>query len=250
MTDGNQRDYPGCTIASAARGATDEPCPYCESPGTSDCAHLDEDIAQYLAQVVTRHDYQAREVVFSEGEEASAIGVINDGLAAVVKHTDDGRRQIVGFLTRGDLFGVSATDDYFASVETITAVKASLFPRSAFETAVEQHTRLAPQMIRSISHELSEAADHQVVLGRFTARERIAAFLVGLAQRKWRLEDRGDGLPLPMTRADIADYLGLSIEHVSRGFSQLVRDGIIGLTTPQKVKVLDRPGLERIAHMR
>jgi CRP/FNR family transcriptional regulator len=127
----------------------------------------------------------------------------------------------------------------------VDAVSACRFARKDFIAFVERKPHLLRRLHESATHELTLAQDHMVLLGRRTAEEKVAAFLLALRERLDHLGASVVTLPLPMSRQDLADYLGLTIETVSRVISKLARDMIL-LVVPDGVRVLDAPRLERL----
>ena len=132
----------------------------------------------------------------------------------------DGRRQVVGFLVPGDFLGLAFGRTYVYTAEAITAVAACRFQRSRFMELLEELPALEREILGRTSNELAAAQQQMLLLGRKTARERLASFLADLAERS---DADGGPLELPMGRADIADHLGLTIETVSRTFTGLRR---------------------------
>jgi CRP/FNR family transcriptional regulator len=176
-----------------------------------------------------------------EGDPIEGCYRVASGALRLFKSTPDGRRQVIDFLVAGEYFGLSCGERYGYSVEAIAATTLVRYPRARLEAAMAAEPELAQRMFGIACAELARAQQHLLVLGRKSADEKIASFLLTLALR---LSDGGTGLGvirLPMSRQDIADYLGLTIETVSRTLSRLRRDGLIALPTPQEV-VLRRPG--------
>jgi CRP/FNR family transcriptional regulator len=156
----------------------------------------------------------------------------------------DGRRQVVGFLVPGDFLGLAFGRTYVHTAEAITPVAACRFPRARFMGLLEEFPALERDILSRTSNELAAAQRQMLLLGRKTARERLASFLVDLAERS---DADGGPLELPMGRADIADHLGLTIETVSRTFTGLRREGVIDLPSAHRL-VVRKPGeLARIA---
>lgn len=241
------RALPSCTIMAAVDPAMSKRCAQCSAAGFETCSALEQDTVKDLSVMMRTRRFGAQETVQNEGEPSTAIGIVQHGTAAAVKYTSEGRRQIVGFLEEGDLFGVTRDGFCVASIEAITDLCVRLFPRSAFEAAMERHRELPPEMMKIVVHDLAEANDHMVMLGRMSGRQRLAAFLLRLARRQGRFERGKLVINLVMTRNDIADYLGLSMENVSRGLGQLARDGIIHMPMPHKIVVEQCDRLEGAA---
>ena len=226
-------ELPGCTIDAVLSGADRLPCASCPMREFGVCKAVDDTTAGYLNRHLTRRTCAPHETILHEGDEADRVGVIRSGMAAVVKYSDAGRRQIVGFLEPGDVLGLSSHDKYFAGVEALTEVETCLFPRTVFEEALRQHPEVTPDVIRLVSNERVEAAEHELLLSQFSARERLAAFLMRRAERFGAEAEDIREIRVDTTRQDIGDYLGLSMENVSRGLDDMARRGIVSLPTPR-----------------
>jgi len=137
-------------------------------------------------------------------------------------------------------------DRYGVSAEAVTETRACRFPRKTFAEYVDEKPHLLRRLHEFAGHELSLAQDQMVLLGRRSAEERIAAFLVGLRERLARIGQSSVTLSLPMSRQDIADFLGLTIETVSRTFTKLAKDKVL-LVVPDGVRIMNPERLEAIA---
>ncbi len=151
----------------------------------------------------------------------------------------DGRRQIFGFLLAGDFAGLEAGAVYGFDAEALTDVRACRFERPAFEAFIRDNVDVALRLVHVASNERSQAARHEMLLGRKTALERIATFLADLRERSGERHLRTHPLSLPMTRAEIADYTGLTIETVSRVFGRLRDDKVVEMVGTGAVRILD-----------
>jgi CRP/FNR family transcriptional regulator, anaerobic regulatory protein len=157
----------------------------------------------------------------------------------------DGRRQIVGFALPGDFLGMNISGRHNFSADAIGAVTVCQFAKAPFGRFIEDRLHLLRRINELAIRELNQARDHMVLLGRRSADEKVAAFLLGWRERLVSLKAASDTVPLPMSRQDIADYLGLTIETVSRTFTKLERHGVIeiihggiSLLDPAKVEAL------------
>lgn len=176
-------------------------------------------------------------MVFVEGEPAESLFGVRQGTVMLTKRLGDGRRQVLSFLYPGDTFGFA---DDRAACSAVTLGRTSLC-RIPFP-ALRDDPALAAQMRRIAGRTLAAALNHMLLLGRMTARERVAAFLT----ETWTRTGRPDELHLPMKVADIGDYLGLRPETVSRMFSEFRRAGWIGPLLPDgTLAVLDPPAVAR-----
>jgi CRP/FNR family nitrogen fixation transcriptional regulator len=174
--------------------------------------------------------------VFLEGDPAEKLYRLQSGAVRLTKLLADGRRQIAGFCLPGEFFALEAGDLHRFSAEAIVDSRLLVFPRRALQTRAASDATLAAALWRMTGACLERAQDHMLLLGRKTALERLATFLLDLAART----ERADLVELPMARQDIGDFLGLTIETVSRCFSQLERAGVIALPRAREVRLLDR----------
>jgi CRP/FNR family transcriptional regulator, anaerobic regulatory protein len=191
--------------------------------------------------------YARGRMLFSEGDEAGSVYEIVRGMVRLYKVLPDGRRQIMGFLSDGDLVGLATAGRYLYTAETITATTVRSYARSKFDRMLEEVPGFARRLLTLASDELRAAQEQMLLLGRKSATEKIASFLLALAARQ-----TGDGaareqVMLPMTRTDIADYLGLTIETVSRVLWRLKRDEVIALPSTSCFEILDEGRLEELA---
>jgi CRP-like cAMP-binding protein len=171
----------------------------------------------------TPFSYAREEEVYGEGEEAEFVYKVVSGAVRTHKVLSDGRRQITGFHLPGDLFGFEQGDTHRHTAEALSDARVLIFKRRQVERAATDRAEVACQLWGMATNNLRLAQDLTLLLGRRTAMERVAAFLMEVDERLG-----GSGtFSLPMTRRDIADYLGLTIETVSRTFSQLEEDGAL-----------------------
>jgi CRP/FNR family transcriptional regulator len=159
----------------------------------------------------------------------------------------DGRRQVTGFLFQGDFLGLAFDGSYTYSAEALTDATVCRFARRQFENFVDDHPDVERRLRAMASNELAAAQDQMVLLGRKTALERVASFLLGLIRRQEQLGRDGKAIRLTMTRNDIADYLGLTTETVSRTLTGLRHQGVIELDGNTLVRVRDRAWIKAIA---
>ena len=223
-------------------------CADCKVRLLSVCAALDGDelcVLEALAQTI---DFEPRTNLFMQEQPANAVYNVTEGTVRLYKLLPDGRRQIVGFALPGDFLGLALDDQYAFSADAIGAVKACRFSREAFSNLVDEKPHLLRRLHEFATHELRLAQDQMVVLGRRTAEEKVASFLIGLRDRWARISGVSVTVPLPMSRQDIADFLGLTIETVSRTLSQLARDKAI-LIVPDGVRLMDMARMEALAEV-
>jgi len=194
-----------------------------------------------------------------EADDATAFFNIVSGTARLYKLLPDGRRQITGFANGGSFLGLAVSDFYAFSAEAIDTVRYCRFPRIALRALMRDFPRMEERLLKVASTELVAAQEQMLLLGRKSARERVASFLMARA----RLapghppvvpngHPDGDeraprGFVLPMTRGDIADYLGMTIETVVRTLKKLRDERLIEVTNTQDVVIKDVTGLRSLA---
>jgi len=179
--------------------------------------------------------------IFGEHDPADYLYQVISGTVRTYRMLDDGRRQISAFYLPGDIFGVEAGDVHQSSAEAISDAQILVAKRSAVMSRAENEKDLARQLWMLTVRELQRVQEHSLALIK-SAEERVAGFLLEMAGRN----SAGTAIELPMSRQDIADYLGLTIETVSRTFSQLVHSGTIVLETTRRIQLRNRPALNRL----
>ncbi len=166
------------------------------------------------------------EELFAEGDEADCFYQVVSGAVRSYKLLSDGRRQIDAFHLPGDIFGLEAGTEHRFSAEAVGNASVIAYRRSRLATLIHDDPAFRDKIMSSTLRSLERAQDHMLLLGRKTAQEKLATFLLDLAQR---LCGDDEHLELPMQRSDIADHLGLTIETVSRTLTQFARSGLIRL---------------------
>jgi CRP/FNR family transcriptional regulator len=217
-------------------------CATCKSRFLAVCSALDEQELVTFDRVVQHRCLPAKTLLFEEGQPTDFVYSLTEGMVRLFRLLPDGRRQIVGFALPGDFLSVSLPKAYEYSAETIGPVKICRIPRGAFADMVNDKPHLLKKLHAVSGEEISRAREHMVLLGRKNAEERIAAFLINMRERWAREHGLSVTVPLPMSRTDIADYLGLTIETVSRTISKLARNKTI-LVVPDGVRLVDLPKL-------
>ena len=210
------------------------------------CAALDVSELAALEAIAEDVHYAERETIMFQGELASSVFTLLEGTVRVYKLLPDGRRQIVGFLLPGDFLGLGLSERNAFSADAVGPVAACRFTRASFTALTEAKPHLLRSLLEAATHELALAQEHMVLLGRRTAEEKVATFLVGLRDRLHRLGGGELRIPLSMTRTDIADYLGLTIETVSRTLSKLAREKAI-VVIPDGIRLLAPERVEALA---
>jgi CRP/FNR family transcriptional regulator len=191
---------------------------------------------------------QPEQSVFHEGDPAKRVFMVTQGALKLYTLLADGRRQVTGFMFPGDFLGLSVDDEYAFTVEALEASELWWFSRDTFERFLADHPQVERELYRLAAHELAEAQRQMVLLGRKAAHERLASMFLALLRRAERASGETQRIfDLPMSRIDIADYLGLTKETVSRMIAHLRSRGLIRLKSQTRVEVLDRVGLQSVA---
>jgi CRP/FNR family nitrogen fixation transcriptional regulator len=187
--------------------------------------------------------FAADKPIYAEGDEARSFYKVVSGVVRTCRFLSDGRRQIDAFHNAGAVFGFEAGADHRMSAEAVSDCTVIVFRRRGLEAMIAQDEGLGRWFFAHAMNALELAREHSLLLGRGSAAQKISSFLLEGAHR-----EGCDGVvDLPMSRQDIADYLGLTIETVSRTLSQLERDGTIKLPAARRV-VLQNRGALRALH--
>ena len=181
------------------------------------------------------------EEIYGEGEPTEYLYKVVSGAVRTCKLLSDGRRQIAGFHLPGDIFGLELGDEHSLSAEAISEARVLVFKRSAVIALAQRDNEVARQLWTMTARNLELVQDHMLLLIK-SAQERVAAFLLEMATRT----PSGNAVELPMSRQDIADYLGLTIETVSRTLTQLENDSAIELPTSRRIVLRNRGALNRL----
>ena len=181
------------------------------------------------------------EEIYGEGEPAEYLYAVQSGCVRTSKILNDGRRQIGAFYLPGDVFGFEAGDEHSFSAEALAPTVVRLIKCSVFKARAARNAELMNQMIKLTATELQRAQAHILLLIK-SAQERVAGFLLEMADRANDVTE----IELPMSRQDIADYLGLTIETVSRTLTYLENSNSIELPTSRHIVLRDRAALARL----
>lgn len=203
-----------------------------------------------LDDIVRRRRVVARgERLFRIGDSLTSVYVARDGAFKTVAVSEDGDEQVQGFHLRGDLMGLDALGSGMHRCEAVALVDAKVCEVrfDQLSDVAAQVPGLRHQLLRVIGESQNRDHDHINMLVRRQANERIALFLYGLGERFRRLGESSTQFKLPMSREDVARYLGLALETVSRGFTRLQEDGVIDVHG-RRVEIVDIEELSRLAH--
>jgi len=233
-------------IVVAPHGGHD-PCSNCEARALSVCNAIpDADVARLASSAVAGSAHSGSSFI-EEGEPANAFFNITSGTAKLFKLLPDGRRQITGFVGVGHFLGLAVSDTYAFSAEAIDEVRYCRFSRPRLRNLLDDFPLMEKRLLEVASNELVAAQEQMLLLGRKTARERLASFLVMQSRQGVACHAPRPRFALPMTRSDIADYLGLTIETVSRTLTKLRKEALIEIPSSTDMVIRDRAALEALA---
>ena len=223
------------------------PCDTCRAREFSACAPLTGEEQTRLASIMRTVNVAPHCPIFDEANRAEYVFNITAGAVKIYKLLGDGRRQITGFLFAGDFLGLIHNEAYAYSAEALVPTKLCRFPRRRLEVLLAEIPHLEQRLLAMASHELAAAQDQMVLLGRKPARERVVSFILMLSDSATRHGRPNDPVFLPMSRSEIADYLGLTTETVSRAFTSLKKQGLIELLDEKRVRLCRMSALQEIA---
>ena len=207
---------------------------------------LDPHDLEVLGGIISYVEYSPGQTIFLEADPAESLFVISTGCVRLHKLMADGRRQITGFMFASDFLGLALHDTYATTSEAVTDVSVCRFMRREFESLLEEFPQLEKRLLQHSANELSAMQDQMLLLGRKSAQEKLGTFLMVLAHRAAKKGNQHVELELPMTRHDVADYLGLTVGTVNRCFTRLHHQGVIELSDPQNVRLVD---MDRLAEL-
>lgn len=222
-------------------------CAVCSIREVSICANLDKSELSQMASIARNQSVLPQQTIIGEGEVAELLFNITSGAVKIYKLLPDGRRQITGFLFKGDFLGIAHSEEYAYSAEAVSNVTLCRLPRRRFKALLDEIPRLEKQLLEVVSNELTQAQDQMLLLGRKTAREKVVSFLLSLSDHARKGGQKVSLISLPMNRADIADYLGLTTETVSRTFTNLKSNGAIRLLPGNMVELAESDKLKDMA---
>ena len=225
-------------------------CRACEARHRGVCGALTPTQLLQLSRHASRHEFGAGTELVAAGEQTRRYANILSGVVKLTKLMLDGRQQIVGLQFAPDFLGRPFGESSDVSAEAAGTVRLCTFPKAAFEKVTEQSPGLEHRLHQQALRELDEARDWMMALGRKTASERVASFLLYVARHVDPEREPESGavrFDVSLTRADIADFLGLTIETVSRQLTRLRKAGLIDIEKHRQVTVRDVDALEDAA---
>ncbi|MEM9437660.1 MAG: Crp/Fnr family transcriptional regulator [Pseudomonadota bacterium] len=222
-------------------------CDACAIRNNSLCGALSREEIAELNAISRRKRIAAGQTLVMEGDAVRDYANVISGIAKLIRGSEDGRTQIVGLLFPSDFLGNTGSElTERHSIEAASDLEVCLFPRERFNEILTRHPTLEHSLLERTMTELEVARDWMVLLGRKTAEERVASFLLHAARR---MRNHGckpsEGFDLPISRTDIADYIGLTIETVSRHITKLRKEGVIEMSGTRHLQFVDIDELER-----
>jgi CRP/FNR family nitrogen fixation transcriptional regulator len=227
-------------IRSAIHNDAFRPTP--QAPNQAPSGAIDRNpLAQSLQLMGATMSFPRNAEIFGENEPADYIYRVVSGSVRTYKILSDGRRQVGGFYLPGDIFGLEFADEHTFSAEAITDAKVIVVKRSALTALAGRDAAIGRELFALTGRELRRVQDRVLLLVK-SAQERVASFLLEMAERA----STGNIVELPMSRQDIADYLGLTIETVSRTLTGLETAAAIEVPTSRRIVLRNRPALNRL----
>ncbi len=225
-----------------------EPCASCAARCVSVCAAIDTNDLDHLAALATVVPVPAGRSFIAEGDPAEHFFNVTLGTVKLFKLLPDGRRQVTGFASAGSFLGLAVSSSYAFGAEAVEPVQVCRFSRTRLRHLLDDFPAMERRLLDVASNELVAAQEQMLLLGRKTARERVASFL--LARESSAAAGppvAGTRLRLPMARTDIADYLGLTVETVSRTMTRLRVEKLIEMPSPTEIVLRNPAALQEIA---
>ncbi len=193
-----------------------------------------------LEQIGVRRCFARDTEIYAEGDRSDCWFRVVSGTVRICKLMVDGRRHIAEFCFSGDCFGLDTQPQRNFAAEAVIDVIVLRFPRAPTQRLIEKRPDLSQRLCNLTMRCLAQAQGRMLLLGRMTAPERVASFLLELAERR----DSIRVIDVPMPRTDIADYLGLTVETVCRVLSAFKRERMIAMPNPHRIQICDREALE------
>jgi CRP/FNR family transcriptional regulator len=224
-------------------------CDLCVVRNRAICAALDAHEVEALNAIGRKRTMKAGESLIWEGDDSVLVANVIEGVLKLSTGTEDGREQIVGVVYPSDFIGRPFGTTTSHGVTALTDARVCVFSRRDFDQFAREHPALEHKLLQRTLGELDRTRRWMLLLGRKSASEKLASFLIEMSERLAEPGCQSDGTAsarfvLPFSRQQIADVLGLTIETVSRQFTRMKDDGIIALVSRREVQILDRAALE------
>jgi len=198
-------------------------------------------------KIATVLDYaRPGSTVFAEGEDAHFVYAVAAGVVRISRHSDGGRRQVLALMLPGDLFGVPDAGIYANSAEVTCAATLYRVPWTELRKLIAREPAMQLNLLNRMAFDLREAQRRIMVLGQQNTFQRLASLILDFAQHSAFFDKAQTRVTLPLSRFDIADYIGTAPETVARGFLRLEREGFVRRVTSRVVEVRDMDGLRRL----
>ena len=201
---------------------------------------------QELAAIAVRLQVPRRTIVYREHTPAESVFIVGDGVVKAFRDLPSGKRPVLAFHFAEDIFGLAENGFYVNTIQAVTDVALFRMPLEVLKDTLAGDAELQLQFLLKVTHELREAQRHTIAIGRRDAVGRVASLLRSLEDHTARAQQSGM-IDIPMTRSDVAAYLGLSLEAVSRACRRLERSGIVTFVDRHRARVRDRRRLDRLA---
>ena len=218
-------------------------CADCPIRHRAVCARCESDELERLESIKYYRSYEAGQTVVWAGDKMDFVASVVHGVAALTQTMEDGRRQMVGLLLPSDFLGRPNREHAAYDVTATTDLQLCCFRRTPFQDLLVNTPHVGQRLLEMTLDELDAAREWMLLLGRKTAREKIASFLSIIARRDATIQNHAKGravaFDLPLTREAMADYLGLTLETVSRQMSSLKKDGVILLEGKRHIVIPD-----------
>ena len=220
-------------------------CSDCPIRHRAVCAHCDDNELETLNAMKVYRTFESGEPILWRGDDLEYVASVVNGVATLSRTMEDGRTQLLGLLLPSDFIGRPRRETVEFDVTAITDVTLCCFTRKPFEKLIDVTPHLSQRLMEIALDELDAARDWMLLLGRKTAREKIATFLTMLLRRNSLGTFEGGKVPLalPLTREEIANYLGLTLETVSRQLNRLKSEGVIRFIDRRQFEVTDHAAL-------
>ncbi len=231
----------------------DRRCANCPARHHSVCSALDDDHINELTAIMSHRHFSAGDEILYQDETSQLFAIIVRGIVKLTRMLPDGREQIVGLLSGSDILGDISSATSHDSAECVTDVELCCFRRAQFEAVLDKHPELARYLLKQASDSLDQARDWMIVLGKLGAMEKVSRFLLWLCRqehascRRGMRPSPGPVVHILLKREEIAGFLGMTIETVSRNMSKLKTDGIIELLDAKSIRILDADRLRNLA---
>lgn len=234
-------------MAGSPKRASHGGCAGCLARPLAVCASIPAAETHALEATAGEVLLPAGATLASEGDPRREVYTVTRGMLRRVRLLPDGRRLVAGFLMAGDFIGFSGAPRYRHTLEAVTECVLCVFPMQSMRSLCQRYPALEAGMLAQACSELDATRGSLMLLARLGPGERLAGFLVELGERQQQRGGAANHVDLPMTRADIADHLGLTIETVSRSFTKLRQSGAIAFEDPRRIDLVDVAALRSAA---